>query len=152
MSQQQQTYYDVLSQLKQDTDNDDVFYDALSTYQEPLQNAIVRKRKKGQKIYLRQLMEDNMKHIRSCFDMFHVADSIVSICKKNNITDIFIVDGPNIGYYRSSSFHVRQSFLASKHFRNMLDMSYAKDNAKLFVIVSQNRWIKKIKKEDLTYM
>lgn len=138
----QQVYYDALSQQMKSEDLQE-FYDALSFHKDQDQNlsyipVIHRKRKSSQIPYITSLNQDNIIALRSCLDTLPLVKTILNLCKKEKVFNIFIVDGPNMGFEKTPIFKDRQKFLTGKAFRQTLIDNSTKD-LNLFIIVSQKQ-------------
>lgn len=130
---QQQQYFDARSQLEPEQQ----FFDALSFHDDE-SPTLTRKPKRGQTPYVKSLNLDNMNILKSCIDTLPIVDSVLDFCRKNKVHNIYLVDGPNMGYQKSATFSTRQAFLSGKKFRKVLIDNMNKDNKKsLFLIVSQ---------------
>lgn len=104
---------------------------------------IQRKPKKKQTNYIKKLNMDNIKYIKSCIKKLDLVQYIIEECQKKNVENIFVVDGPNMGFWKQSTFKSRQSFLMGRNFRNLLIENTTKEHVNLFLIISQKPLEKK---------
>lgn len=103
---------------------------------------IQRKPKKKQTVYINKLNQENIKLIKSCLKSLHVVETILDECEKRKIQNIFVVDGPNMAYWKEKTFKTRQAFLLGRKFRNILLMNTVQTETNLFLIISQKEFTK----------
>lgn len=103
---------------------------------------IQRKPKKKQSPSIKTLNQDNIKFIHSCLKSLRVVESILTECEKNKIQNIFVVDGPNMGFWKEKTFKNRELFLWGKKFRNVLLQNTIQTDTNLYLIISQKELTK----------
>lgn len=98
---------------------------------------IKRTAKKSQTDRITKTTNKNITYIKKCLKSTGFFENIYSICDTEKIENIFVIDGPNIGYHKSHVFESRERYLTGKNFYKFISKNTATSEKNLHIVVSQ---------------